>query len=830
MAAKDCIDAVKEALGEDNTEKQLNDIFELLDRRSKAQLRDNPTMTNEQAIVAAAQSLASEKKLAALIERRNEAINRMRNSSREDFYKGLEAKNVKRSDAIRALTVGREGPWQDAGRSVDAVKHALEGPELLGPMVAELERANLLEAAVMKDPDFERNVAREMAIANGAKNVQPTGDSNAQALAAIFTKYTETARTLQNKAGAYIRKMEGYVARQSHDQLKIAKAGFDVWKAKITPLLDVRTFDDALDVDKFLTAVYANLASGNHMRATGASDWMGGFKGSGNLAKRISQERVLMFKGPDEWLAYNNEFGRASLYESVLDSLGFAARNTALMRTFGTNPEAAFRADIDRAIESAKKTADIKEVNALGSSMLEAEFNQISGGVLQHGNPNAAAINGGIRSVISMAKLGGVVLSSLPDIAVRASVLRHNGVNLFEGYKNSLDSLFGNFRGSGKREVGDLLNAGTQGILGGVYERFHATDSVPGTLTRLSNIFFKATGLTWWTDAMSRGMGVMLSRNMAIQVGNKVPYANLDPLLRTTLGRYGISERAWGALQEAKLHEADGQTFLTPDAVDGLSDAAIRSYLDKADASTRAVDEGRDNLKTSLSAYYTDQVRESMTFAGAKEQALTTFGSSSGTPLGEAVRYIMQFKQFPVTYIVKHLGRELNRGDTVNAGGLANLIVGTTALGYVAMTAKEYAKGRNPREPEDAAGWAKLAMAAMQQGGGVGIYGDFLFGNANRFGGGVIGTLAGPAAGLLEQYVGVLQAARDGDDPRAKAVRAAVGSTPFANIFYARLALDHLILNSTMEALNPGYLRRYERQVEKDNSQTFWLPPSEAAR
>jgi hypothetical protein len=325
---------------------------------------------------------------------------------------------------------------------------------------------------------------------------------------------------------------------------------------------------------------------------------------------------------------------------------------------------------------------------------------------------------------------------------------------------------------------------------------------------------------------MSRGVGVMLSRNMALQLGGGKPFAQLDSLMRTTLGRYGIDERAWATLRKAKLHEADGQTYLTPDAVGALSDADIRAYIGKADASARLVDEARTNLKTSLGAYYTDQVREAMTFGGAKERALTSFGSSAGTPLGEAVRYVMQFKQFPITFITKHLGRELKRGDTINAAGLAHLMVATTVLGYVAMSAKDYAKGRNPRQAEDAAGWAKITMAAMQQGGGFGIYGDFLFGEANRFGGGVIGTAAGPAAGLIEQYMGVLQAARDGDDPRAKAVRAVVGSTPFANLFYTRLALDHLVLNSTMETLNPGYLRRYERQVERDQDQTFWLPPS----
>ena len=71
MAAADCIAAVKEVLGVEGTEKQLEDIFELLDRRAKGKARDNPNMTQEQAVIAAAESLASEKKLAALIERRS---------------------------------------------------------------------------------------------------------------------------------------------------------------------------------------------------------------------------------------------------------------------------------------------------------------------------------------------------------------------------------------------------------------------------------------------------------------------------------------------------------------------------------------------------------------------------------------------------------------------------------------------------------------------------------------------------------------------------------------------------------------------------------------
>ena len=40
-------------------------------------------------------------------------------------------------------------------------------------------------------------------------------------LAEIFVKHGENARLMQNDAGAYIRKIEGYVTRQSHDQLHL---------------------------------------------------------------------------------------------------------------------------------------------------------------------------------------------------------------------------------------------------------------------------------------------------------------------------------------------------------------------------------------------------------------------------------------------------------------------------------------------------------------------------------------------------------------------------------------------------------------------------------
>ena len=116
------------------------------------------------------------------------------------------------------------------------------------------------------------------------------------------------------------------------------------------------------------------------------------------------------------------------------------------------------------------------------------------------------------------------------------------------------------------------------------------------------------------------------------------------------------------------------------------------------------------------------------------------------------------------------------------------------------------------------------------QGGGLGLYGDFLFGKYNRMGGTLTGSLAGPVANLADTAADLWTRIRTGDDVAASAFTAALQNTPFANLFYARVALDYLVLYRIQEALNPGFLRRMEKRAERDNGQTFYLPPSSVAQ
>jgi hypothetical protein len=132
----------------------------------------------------------------------------------------------------------------------------------------------------------------------------------------------------------------------------------------------------------------------------------------------------------------------------------------------------------------------------------------------------------------------------------------------------------------------------------------------------------------------------------------------------------------------------------------------------------------------------------------------------------------------------------------------------------------------------------RTLWASLLKGGGFGILGDVLLAD-NAYGKKISGALLGPSFGTLDQWWDVYATARgglqEGDlskvaDAKPKALKALVDITPFANLFYARAALNYIGLYQAQEALNPGYLRRMERRVERDTGRSFIVSPSEAVR
>ena len=122
-------------------------------------------------------------------------------------------------------------------------------------------------------------------------------------------------------------------------------------------------------------------------------------------------------------------------------------------------------------------------------------------------------------------------------------------------------------------------------------------------------------------------------------------------------------------------------------------------------------------------------------------------------------------------------------------------------------------------------------IAGLLQGGGLGILGDFLFTNVNRFGKGFGTTLAGPGAGLGTDAVnltaGNLVQLLSGEetDFGIELTDFVARYTPGASIWYLRTALERLVTDQVRQLVDPDAdqkLRRKMRRWERDFDQGHW--------
>jgi hypothetical protein len=71
---------------------------------------------------------------------------------------------------------------------------------------------------------------------------------------------------------------------------------------------------------------------------------------------------------------------------------------------------------------------------------------------------------------------------------------------------------------------------------------------------------------------------------------------------------------------------------------------------------------------------------------------------------------------------------------------MSQLFMGTTVLGYLSLCANKLLQGQELPDPSDSKVW----QAAMLKGGGLGLYGDFLFGEYSRYGRPLSSEMLGP--------------------------------------------------------------------------------------
>tara|TARA_B100000768_G_scaffold55347_1_gene53871 strand:- start:819 stop:1517 length:699 start_codon:yes stop_codon:yes gene_type:complete len=210
-----------------------------------------------------------------------------------------------------------------------------------------------------------------------------------------------------------------------------------------------------------------------------------------------------------------------------------------------------------------------------------------------------------------------------------------------------------------------------------------------------------------------------------------------------------------------------------------------------------------------------------------------------GTVSGELARSFGMYKGFGVTLVNTHLMRGRSQKGKMGKGVyFADLLLSATVMGALALQLKEMSKGRDPRPMfGDSDETMRFWGAAFLQGGGLGIYGDFLFADVNRFGGGLAQTIAGPTVGFVDDVrrltVGNVMEAATGEDTKigSELARFAQDYTPGSSIWYARLGIERLVWDRLQIMTDPKAkqkMRKRERKYKKDYGQKYWWAPGDA--
>lgn len=679
---------------------------------------------------------------------------------------------------------------------------------------------------------------------------QPSGNALAARAAQIWHQVAEEMRQVFNAAGAQVAKLQDWGAPRHHSQERVARAGQTQWVDDVMPYLNRTRYVDELtgtpwsdaEMREFLMRVWETIATDGKNKLI-----PGQFRGVGKRANRHAEHRELHFKDAESEIAYWEAYGERTLIEILTGHVKSMARDIAFVEYFGPNPELTFRTLRDDAVrESAMalvRSGRAKDRVAAGEQ-LDAQVRALNNLWDYSAQGRGPALRPWLRKTADaiahanvFGKLGSAAITSFfGDKTMLEAVSHLNNLPIYRRWVTELSATDPTNPGDRRalQRHGLMLDSVRSGL-----QRFG--DELGGsTLSgRIANAVMRITGMQLINDARKGGFGLMIYSAIGNELRAGKAFGDLAASDVRLLRNYGISEMEWKTWQLAKLDSQDlrytrVENLLTPDAIAGIPDDALRGagIIGAADGAIEAEAARRNAIVKLLGAVNTESEFAIVT-PGWRERALMlgmVKKAGEGTVPGEIWRSVLQFKSFPWSFFQRGMDLVANQDTgTSKALAIAWLVASTSLAGAMIMQTKEVLSGKDPRKMfnED---WYKFWGAAFIYGGALGFYGDFLYSaNQTRYGSGPIEALSGPTLGpLLElSLVQPLGAARrwiEGQDTQlmAQTITDLRGFVPMNNAWFAKAALDHLVWQQVLEALNPGYLASIRRRTLREYGQDRW--------
>tara|TARA_R110000851_G_scaffold193009_1_gene343735 strand:- start:1 stop:2460 length:2460 start_codon:yes stop_codon:yes gene_type:complete len=664
---------------------------------------------------------------------------------------------------------------------------------------------------------FRRNLVGEVRNKATQKNMvrelfgENTGDVSAREFAQAWQAASEYLRLERNKAGGTTAKRVDWGMPQNWDQLAVSKVTPEQF---INDIIDDLNFEKMVDersglkftkesVRPALRDVYETISTGgvNKLSTNMASR-------TKSLANRRTDHRFLVFKNPNGWIKAMEKYGEANPFDTMMGHISVMSKEIAQMQILGPNPSSTIeylkvkiRQDPNSS-ESAGKNLDTLYGASIGRNNVPV-------------NGFIANTFAGLANILQSAQLGSAAVAALTDVNFQRIARQFAGLpqtTIIKDYLRILNPLKAEEQGKLSIRL-NLIAEGWTSIASGQM-RYVGDISGPEITRRISDFIMRASFLSPYTQAGRWAFGQEFLGFMGDQAGKK--FDELDVPLRNTFEQYGIGSDKWDIIRSTKLYNHKGAEFVD---IQG-----IRQRTD-IDANTAR------ELSLRVSEMINTETNFAVPSSSLRGRTALIGDAQPGTISGTLLRSFAMYKNFGVTLVNTHIMRGITAQGAKRKGMyLADFLISSAVMGGLALQLKEMSKGRDPRPMNDVRFWGP----AFLQGGGLGIFGDFLFANENGYGDGLAKSVAGPVVGFGSDVaniaIGNIAALAKGEDTKVASdmIRFAGRYTPGSSLWYSRLAMERLVVDQAQIWANPkarSSMRRTVNNYRRNYQQNYWWKP-----
>jgi hypothetical protein len=680
-------------------------------------------------------------------------------------------------------------------------------------------------------PEQETSLARELF------KLGSTEDSAAHGLAKVWQDVSGDLRERLNHAGADIGHIMGYIP-QSWERMKTLTFGLstaemtkfytgdreqraavkakakEAWLNHVQPLMnrehpkyinrETGDFFNDLEMREFLSNAWDTITTNGLSKKPVPGDGSGAGR---SMRASLEAERQLHFKDADAFLEANRAFGSTDVLTALIQTVQQRSKSLALLEKLGPNTNTGFNSLFAHAQHLDAMEPTIFHDKKAG--FVQTLFKEVSGSA---GSPETtvadlyARVNSAKRKWMTFAKLGSAFLSQVNDLAVFTTMAMNNGMGAGKAIKTAAHYL--NPVNKADRAAAQRLGLAVESAIQEVMSRYADTLNGVGKIDKAANFVMTASFMKGWTDSLKTAWHVLTAQHIAMM--RNIPFNNLEPSFKQMFQRHGIDQSNWDIIRSIEPVELGGNQLIVPSQI-----------KDQATA-------------IKLFGMFSDEGDIAVLSPDFKERAIGKGATAPGSVWGELRRDMLLFRMFSIGMVSKVLPRviaSMPEGSRYNKPTVAiSFVIGSLLAGGLSYQMKEISKGRNPRDVTDLKFW----FSAAAQSGGLGIFGDFMFSDLNRFGQSLAETVMGPFWGgtandFMKLTLGNIRQAAEGKDPHVFAELLKFAKNNFIpNFWYTRAALDHMLFYRLQEMANPGYLERMKERVERENNTSWYWDPQDA--